>query len=895
MKTSTGAMSNFQEVSFLVKVLIFQLFFKAWPCNFLSSGYVKWESSKALFWIKGLLLLAITWFLVAGAGLNAQTPAKGYPAARSGGNYMNNFYLPPATSSTPWAPDWHPDGKSIAVAMSGSIWEVSPETGIATELTYSNKYHSSPDWSPDGKWLIYTADDGGNTIELEILNVETKERHSLTEDQQVYVDPVFSPDGSKVAYVSTQPNGYFNIYVRPIENGQWSGEAVAISKDHQYPSSRLYFGKWDMHIAPSWFQDGKELLLVSNRNVALGSGNVYRVPVEENGMLKAQPVLVEQTLYRTRPDVSIDGKRFVYSSTVGAADQFNNLYVQPTTGGQPYKLTFFQHDAFHPRWSPDGEWIAYISNQGGLPQLALLETYGGKQQPIEITQRNWKRPMGKLKVQVRHKETGTDIGSRVYLTAADGKTYTPTDTYARFSGRGDKLFHSTGEFQLELPVGPVELLFVKGFEFRPLHVKEMIKANQITSLEVELDPIADWSAQNWFSGSTHVHMNYGGNFHNSLENLMRISEAEDQDLVLHQIANKDNRILDYQFFIPGGDPHPLSTEKRLLVVGQEYRPPVWGHVFMFGMKDHLISPFTNGYEGTGIRSQYPSNTDMFRKARRQGAWVGYVHAFSGEVDPLEGNLNHAKGFMVDVALGTTDAIEWADAGRAGFFPLYAVWNNGLRVAACGGEDAINDLHWSKQIGSYKTYVFTSTKGLEMKAWFDGLKQGHAFVSNGPLIEFTVDDRISGETINLPDSGGIVEIAAEVNSIVPFEKVLLLFNGEVVEEFLPEYDRTHFEYRKSHQVKESGWYHLRVEGKPEERFPLDAAYALAFTNPVWVKVGDQLIRDQQSAEYSIRWIDKLEQIMNDDPGWRSQKEKDHVFGQLREAKEIYQRLAKEADQ
>ena len=64
---------------------------------------------------------------------------------------------------------------------------------------------------------------------------------------------------------------------------------------------------------------------------------------------------------------------------VGPPDQFNNLYVQPTAGGEPYKLTFFQHDAFHPRWSPDGEWIAYISNEGGLPQLALLETYGGEQ------------------------------------------------------------------------------------------------------------------------------------------------------------------------------------------------------------------------------------------------------------------------------------------------------------------------------------------------------------------------------------------------------------------------------------------------------------------------------------------------------------------------------------
>ena len=73
------------------------------------------------------------------------------------------------------------------------------------------------------------------------------------------------------------------------------------------------------------------------------------------------------------------------------------------------------------------------------------------------------------------------------------------------------------------------------------------------------------------------------------------------------------------------------------------------------MKDHLISPFTTGYEGTAIESLYPSNTDMFRKAKAQGATVGYVHAFGGEGDPLEGRLGGAKGFMVDAALGTTDA------------------------------------------------------------------------------------------------------------------------------------------------------------------------------------------------------------------------------------------------
>ncbi len=841
----------------------------------------------------GLLIPVIGIGLLFPVTVKGQAQSGGYPAALSGGSYMHNFYIPPSTGSTPWSPDWAPDGQSIAVAMSGSIWKIDPTNGQSLELTYSEKYHTSPDWSPDGKWIIYTADDGGKTIQLEILNVKTGQSHKLTDDTQLYLDPVFSPDGKNVAYVSTKPNGYYNVYIRSIEMGHWKGEPIPVSQDHSYPNKRLYFGGWDMNITPSWFPNGNELLLVSNRNVPLGSGNVLRVPAEANGIEKARIVLAEQTLYRTRPDVSVDGKRFVYSSTAGTADQFANLYVQPTKGGQPYKLTFFQHDAFHPRWSPDGEWIAYLSNKGGLPQLALLETNGGKQKTIEITDRKWKRPMGRLKVRTRHGNNGEEIGARVYLTAADGKAYTPEHAYARYTGVGEKIFHSYGEFEMEVPSGKVDLLFLKGFEFKPKRIQANVETDKLTILEVELEPFEDMGKKGWLSGSTHVHMNYGGNFHNSLENLIKISEAEDQDLLLHQIANKDNRILDYQFFVPGGKPHPLSRLDRMVVVGQEYRPPVWGHVFMFGMKDHLISPFANGYEGTGIASQYPSNTDMLRKAINQGAWVGYVHAFEGEDDPLENGLGHAKGFMVDAALGTTDAIEWSTANRAGFYPLYAVWNNGLKISVCGGEDSISDLYWSKQVGSLKTYVYTGDQGLDMKAWFDGLKNGHAFASSGPLIEFTINGKIPGETISLPRNGSTIEIEAKVQCITRLEKLVLVFNGEIVEEFAWESEGKSMDFNRLLKVAKSGWYHLRAEGKKEERYPLDSLYAQAFTNPVWIHVGNQPIRNKESAEYSIRWINNFEEIMDADPGWRSQEEKNHVLAQLEEAREVFRRLAKEA--
>ena len=148
--------------------------------------------------------------------LTAQPGGRPYPAAAHGGNYMHNFHFPPAPSSSPWYPAWHPGGERVAVAMSGSLWEVDIATGDAHEIVHGPDYYSSPNYSPDGAWLLYTADDAGRTIHLEVMNTATGERHRLTEGAHIHTDPRFSPSGDRIAYVSTAPSGYFNVYIRPF-------------------------------------------------------------------------------------------------------------------------------------------------------------------------------------------------------------------------------------------------------------------------------------------------------------------------------------------------------------------------------------------------------------------------------------------------------------------------------------------------------------------------------------------------------------------------------------------------------------------------------------------------------------------------------------------------------
>ena len=115
-----------------------------------------------------------------------------------------------------------------------------------------------------------------------------------------------------------------------------------------------------------------------------------------------------------------------------------------------------------------------------------------------------------------------------------------------------------------------------------------------------------------------------------------------------------------------------------------------------------------------------------------------------------------------------------------------------------------------------------------------------------------------------------------------QRVEVLFNGKVVETVpLSEGGRL-ARLAKRIDVRESGWLTLRaLTDNPV--YPIDDSHLYAETGPVYVYCGGRPIRSKADANYFIKWIDDITVMARDDPGWRSDREREHVLTQFAEAR------------
>ena len=331
-------------------------------------------------------------------------------------------------------------------------------------------------------------------------------------------------------------------------------------------SASLLLQSADHEISPAWSRDGAEILFVSNRGHIHGTGGFWRMKAVPGA--EAREIHYEETNWKARPDFSPDGKRMVYASYLGR--EWHQLWVMPAGGGDAFPISYGDYDNTNPRWSPDGTKIAFISNRGGNTSLWVQTIPGGEQTEVVVRERKYKRRMVPFTLKVT--DSGSKpVAARVFVTGPDGRAYAPDDAWMYADDSFDRserpfeahYFDTAGESHVMVPAGEkIEVGVMRGFEYPFSQKKFQIKPNGTLTTIVTMHPVANGAEAktHWVSGDVHVHMNYGGTYRNTPQNLVEQAAAENLAIIENLVVNKEQRIPDIAYFLLNSiPPRPKTT------------------------------------------------------------------------------------------------------------------------------------------------------------------------------------------------------------------------------------------------------------------------------------------------------------------------------------------------
>ena len=467
----------------------------------------------------------------------------------------------------------------------------------------------------------------------------------------------------------------------------------------------------------------------------------------------------------------------------------------------------------------------------------------------------------KLRVNLRRDEKA--VAARVSIVGSDGKPVAPAGAATRKTSRGETYFYASDSFEVNLPPGVAKLTFSGGIETVPQTIT--VDPAKTTEITVPMKRWIDMAARGWYSGDSHVHLHTGGPINVNVADALIAARAEDINYVNLCVSNNvGDDIRDAELIT--GKPHASSTDRHLLVFGEEMRSTIYGHMQFFGI-NKLVEPQYTGFDNTPNRLDFPANYVMAKEATRQGGVVTYGHPlFKNEPIPFDKDTAKPSGaareLPIDAILGMVHAVDLmsynSDETRSTEL-WYRLLNCGLKLSACVGTDALLDRS-TDPLGGDRVYVKAS-EPFSMQSWLAGLKNGRSFVTNGPILSLEVNSKGPGETCELK-SADKVHIIANVESYVPFSKIEVIANGKVVATENVVINENDDIKRKSlaldFAMENSGWVALRVTG-PDHPFIFDGP-AWAHTSPVYVNVAGQKISSRDDARFFVDWIDQMLQAV-----------------------------------
>jgi hypothetical protein len=498
-----------------------------------------------------------------------------------------------------------------------------------------------------------------------------------------------------------------------------------------------------------------------------------------------------------------------------------------------------------------------------------------------------------LKVRIRLRSENAPAAARISIIGSDDKPRAPAGTVLRATRRNESYFYADDLFEAELPPGRARLYVSGGIETIPQTVT--FDAGTNTELTVPVPRWIDMAARGWYSGDSHVHLHTGGPINVTVADALLAARAEGVNYVNLCVSNNVGDDIRDAALI-AGKPHALSTEKHLLVFGEEMRSSIYGHMQFFGIHN-LVEPQYTGFDRTPNAVDFPANFAMAANAVRQGGVVTYGHPMqAGQSFPFDNEpakpTAAARELPVDAVLGMVHAVDLmsynSDKDRSAEL-WYRLLNCGLKLAACVGTDALLDRS-TDPMGGARVYVKTAGP-FTMQSWLDGLKNGQTFVTNGPMPSLLINGKGPGETCELAKADK-VRLAAVVESSVPLARIEVIVNGQVAarselsvgEGARPRVRRLDIEL----PIARSSWIAVRVRG-PDSSTIFDAP-AWAHTSPVYIKVAGASLTSREDAKFFVDWIEQMLRVVAARNRYANVEDRRQVETLFRRARNEFQMMA-----
>ena len=431
-------------------------------------------------------------------------------------------------------------------------------------------------------------------------------------------------------------------------------------------------------------------------------------------------------------------------------------------------------------------------------------------------------------------------------------------------------------FSILLPAGKWRLAVARGIECQPIFEEFEIASGETLKRKILLRRWVDMAKAGWYSGDDHVHMPRLTPEQNEL--LMTWALAEDVHVVnTLRMGDMENTFFEQKGY---GKDSRFQRGDYVLVSGQE-DPRMEIHE-----QGHAIA--LNIKEPVRDTARYHLYDLIFDSVHAQGGLAGYAHfAWAPEYYRSTREGTYATwDATINVVRDKVDFLEILQFLHLGLEDYYDFLSLGHKLTAAAGSD----LPWGNTIGEVRMYAHTGP-AFSADAWFDAVRAGRTFVTNGPMLTLTANGAIPGDELNLSRDAGIrIQARAWAPAIIGAPKKLEIVSQSQtirsVEAGRPDEEELKLDFTS--KAGTSQWIAARASSQNG---------ALAHTSPVYVLVEGKNFRDQKEVprlvEKRLKILDYIVSRLQDQKFATSDKysesEIDALTAEIEEARDRYRQL------